>query len=232
MKALLPLLLLFSLAHADIGELLAQASDAERPEAERMAAFDALVAEGYGPALIQLAEDQSLDARQRYVAVRALGRVDSPPGQEALIRLLADDISGIRAAAAAALGEAHHAEHALKIAALLEDPATIVRAAAADALVSLPEEAVIPYLERALWDPSNFYRGQSLWVRRHFVDALGATGGRAALPSLVRCLQDADSTVVESALAALEKVSGLSWADGRSRDEQIQAWQRWYANQR
>lgn len=232
MQALLTLLLLLPLARADIADLLASAADSARPEPERMAAFEALVAEGYGPTLIQAAEDPGLDARQRYVAARALGRIDSPPGQQALLRLLGDDVSGIRAAAAAALGEAHHVEHAPKVAALLEDQATIVRVAAADALVQLPSAASVPSLERALWEPSNFYRGQSLWVRRHYVDALGATASRAALPALIRCLDDADATVVEAALAALEQISGVSWAEGRTQLEQLEAWRRWFANQR
>jgi hypothetical protein len=37
---------------------------------------------------------------------------------------------------------------------------------------------------------------------------------------------------VEAAVAALERVSGVSWADGRSQAEQTEAWRRWYANQR
>ncbi len=231
MPSLATLLLIAFAAHAEIGDLVTQASDGDLPEADRMAAFEQLVADGYGDELIALAERPEGDARQRWVCIRVLGKIDSPPGIQALERLLHDDISGIRAAAAAALGDAGHREHAEKVAALLEDPAVIVRAAAADALTLLAAPSAVPYLSRALDDPSNFYRGESLWVRRHYVDALGASQDKGALPALVRCLDDGDATVVDAALQALEKVSGVSFADGRTEEEQIQAWQRWYSNQ-
>lgn len=231
MTPLFAALLLALVAHADIGELVTRASDGELPEADRMTAFEQLVDAGYGDELIALAESAESDARQRWVCIRALGKIDSPPGIQALERLLADDISGIRAAAASALGDAGHTEHALKIAPLLEDPAVIVRAAAADALAQLASAETVPYLGKALEDASNFYRGESLWVRSHYVAALGASKDKNAMPALIRCLDDADPRIVEAALPALEQVSGVSFADGRTPDEQIQAWQRWYANQ-
>jgi len=231
MNLLLLLLLQAGPARADLAAALATAADAELSESARMSAFDALVEQGYGEELIRLAEAPDLDARQRYVAIRALGRVNSPPAVDALVRLLSDDVSGLRGAAAAALAEGQHREHAEKIAALLKDSATIVRGAAADALVVLADPAVVPALVVALDDPSNHYRGTSLWVRRHFVAALGATKDRSALPALIRCLDDADAEVVDAALAALPLVSGASWADGRDRQEQIEAWRRWWENQ-
>ncbi len=231
MVSLFPILFAALTAHADLGTLIATASDADLSKAQRQAAFDELVETGYGDELIAKAEDPDADARQRWVIIRAIGKIHSPPGVAALERLLADDISGIRAAAAMALGDTGDGAHAPKIAGLLEDPAIIVRASAADALTLLAAPEAVPYLARALDDPSNFYRGESLWVRRHFVVALGAAQDKSALPALVRCLDDADQHIVHASLTALEQVSGVSWADGRSIDEQIQAWQRWYANQ-
>ncbi len=231
MASLFPLLLLAISAHAGLDEFVTRASDAELPKVERQAAFDELVKTGYGDELIALAEDPQVDARQRWVIVRAIGKIDSPPGIQALERLLHDEISGIRAAAALALADTGNAAHADKIVPLLEDKAVIVRGTAADALTVLGAPSAVPYLARAMDDPSNFYRGESLWVRRHFVLALGASLDKSALPPLIRCLDDDDSDIVDAALVALEQVSGVSWADGRSREEQIQAWMRWYANQ-
>jgi HEAT repeat protein len=231
MASILPVLLLAFAAHAGLDELVTTASNGELPRDQRQAAFDELVKTGYGDDLLAMAEDPAIDAKQRWVIIRAIGKIDSPLGIQALERLLHDDISGIRAAAAMALSDTGDEAHAEKIAALLEDPAVIVRGTAADALTVLGAPAAVPYLARALDDPSNFYRGESLWVRRHIVLALGAAQDKAALPALIRCLDDADSDVVDTALGALEQVSGVSWADGRSRDEQIQAWLRWYANQ-
>jgi hypothetical protein len=61
--------------------------------------------------------------------------------------------------------------------------------------------------------------------------ALGASQHKSALPHLVRCLEDGDDSIVAAGLLALEQVSGTSFADDRTRDEQIKAWQRWHANQ-
>jgi HEAT repeat protein len=229
-RLLLPLLLAFP-AHAELDRLIEQASNGTLPKDQRQAAFDELVRTGYGDDLIALAENTETDARQRWVIIRALGKIDSPPGREALKRLLKDDISGIRAAAAMALGDSEDHSHAEAIAGLLEDPAVIVRASAADALAALGSSVAVPYLIRALDDPSNFYRGDSLWVRRHYVVALGACNDKGALPTLMRCLDDGDANIVDAALVALEQVSGVSWADGRDRGEQIQAWKRWWSNQ-
>jgi HEAT repeat protein len=231
LRLLLPFLLSFP-AFAGVETLIDRASDGDLPREQRQAAFDELVRTGYGAELITLAEDSETDARQRWVIIRAIGKIDSPPGREALVRLLRDDISGIRAAAAMALGDSEDHSHAEAIAGLLEDPAVIVRASAADALAQLGASEAVPYLIRALDDPSNFYRGDSLWVRRHYVVALGACNDRAALPALMRCLDDADPHMVDAALVALEQVSGVSWADGRDRREQIEAWKRWWSNQK
>ena len=48
-----------------------------------------------------------------------------------------------------------------------------------------------------------------------------------ALPALSRALGDDDSDVVDAALQALRTINGFDFAEGRSRDEHIQAWQRW-----
>ncbi len=225
------LLLAILPARGDVTELVARAADEDLSRSERMAAFEQTVERGYGDGLIDLATDGQADARQRWVAIRALGRIKSPPASKALMGLLEDEMSGMRAAAASALGDTGGGQATEQIAGLLEDPAVIVRAAAADALAQLGDARAVPYLARALDDPSNHYRGKSLWVRRHFVDALGAIGDRSALPALVRGLEDSDEEVTQASFQALERVTGLSWADGRSQQEQRMAWQRWWAAQ-
>ncbi len=219
-------------AHADALAEIRRAADPGLTEAARMAAFDAAVAEGCGPAVTDLARDASADPRERWVAVRVLGRVASPPAVGVLRDLLADPVPAIRAAAAAAAADAGRAELAEPVAVLLEDRATLVRTAAADALGALRQPIAVPRLERALGDPTNTYRGQSLWVRRHLVEALGAIGDPSALPALIGCLDDGDPEVASAALRSLERVTGLTWAEGRSPSEEREAWKRWWASRR
>jgi HEAT repeat protein len=229
----LPLLLLLaSVARAGTVELVATAADVSLPDSERKVAFEKAKQAGDGTALVQIAEDPTADTRHRWVAIRLLGKVNTAIGQECLLRLISNEVPAIRAAAAAALGDAHRSGAAERVAALLDDPAIIVRGSAADALGSFRDARSVPYLVRALDDPTNVYRGASLWVRRHYVDALAAIGDKTANPVLVRCLDDKDPEVRQAGISALEAVNGLSWADGRTADEQRVAWQRWWANRK
>jgi len=232
MSVLLLAALLALPARGDAVAEVRRAADRDLPEAERLAAFEAAAAQGHGDAVRELALDASADPRERWVAIRVLGRVGSPPAVEALQRLLADPSAAIRAAAVAAAADTGRADLAEPVAALLEDPATLVRTAAADALAVFRQPRTVPYLERALDDPTNTYRGQSLWVRRHLVAAMGAIGDGSALPALIRCLDDRDPAVSGAALRALEQVTGLTWADGRTAAEEREAWKRWWASRR
>lgn len=234
MHLLLVLLVLCTHLAASPGtvELIEIAADADRTGEQRMAAFEEAVDQARPTDVIPLAQDSSADARMRWVAIRVLGNLGSPPAVEALVDLLDDDRSGMRAAACAALADAGARQHAEKVAGLLEDPAVIVRAAAADALGELGDIRTVAYLDRALQDPSNHYRGSSLWVRRHYVEALADIGHPEALGPLVRSLHDEDSAVVEAALTALQEINGFSYAEGRTREERIQAWCRWWMNRR
>ncbi len=218
-------------ARAGAPEDLALAADASADEATRMAAFDRLVALGATDMghVLAVAGSADADARQRWVAVRALGRIGGARAREALVGLLADDMPAMRAAAAQALGDLGDRTVTGRLTPLLDDPAILVRASAAEALGKLRDPSAVPALDRALASRDNYYRGSSLWVRRHFVAALGAIGDEAAVPALLRCLDDADEAVSAEAVRAFEKVAGFSYADGRDLDEQKAAWRRWAA---
>jgi hypothetical protein len=48
---------------------------------------------------------------------------------------------------------------------------------------------------------------------------------------LGRALEDEDQGVVDATLIALRQIVGYDFAEGRSHEEHIQAWQRWLAAQ-
>lgn len=226
------LLILIAAALATGIEDVKKAADPNLGEPERMAAFERAAAVGNASEIIQLAVDGNADSRHRWVAIRVLGRVNSPLAVEALLKLLSDDQPAMRAAAVSALGDTRRPEVVEKIAAKLSDPAVIVRAASADALGQIGDPRAVPYLDRALSDPTNSYRGTSLWVRRHYIEALSSIGSRSALDAISRYLADADPAVSGAAISAMEKAAGFSYASGRTVQEQQAAWQRWWANQR
>lgn len=165
--------------------------------------------------------------RERWVAVRALGRNPAPEAGVTLLELLDAKETPTRIAAVGALGDRGNRDVVPRLAALLVDPAILVRHAAADALGKLKATDAVHDLGRALTDPSNHYRGQSLWVRKHFVSALGAIGSHDAAPYLRAALDDSDAEVVRAALAAFEQLAGFSYQQGRTAEEEKEAWRRW-----
>ncbi len=212
---------------------LTQAADADLSEDERMALFHAMVADypRNRPWLEEIAFDDGHNARERWVAVRVLGQTGHPDAKVPLLKLIEDPMPAIRAAAAAGLGDLGDKSAASRLAELLKDAAIIVRAAAADSLGQLKVAETVGPLTDALWDAGSYYRGQSVWARRHYVDALGEIGSKKALPALVRALEDTDPNVVTSALKALRKIVGFDFAEGRTQAEHIEAWRRWAMNE-
>lgn len=220
--------LLMQSANADIPSEIAVAADKNLPEESRQAAFDRVVAEGRAntAVLVQASLDGE-DTPTRWVAIRALGHVGGQQVQQTLLELLSDPEPAIRSASIGALAEVGSRSHSGRIAQLLTDPAILVRATAARALGELRDPSTLYALDDALSASDNYYRGTSLWVRPHFVMAMGEIGDARALPALMRGLDDDAPDVVDASLRALEQISGVSFADGRTPEEEREAWRRW-----
>lgn len=220
-------LLLALLAVAGVPDDLQVAADTDLPTAMREAAWSRLAKPGNSAALVQLAADPATPKQQRWIAIRALGPIGDDASLAALLRYLDAPDASTRMAALGALGERKDASVTDRVAGHLDDKALLVRATAAEALASIGDPRALPALERALEDPSNHYRGTSLWVRRHFVVAMGQIGTDAAVPGLRRALDDADPIVADAAIDGLERVAGFTYAEGRTADEEREAWRRW-----
>jgi len=229
--SMLPLVLLLaaSTAWADASTDLAEAANGQVPESARMAAFDRLVRTGQTNIthVRQIAVDADADTRQRWVAIRVLGKVRGDGPRDVLLGLLSDEQPAIRAAATQALGDLGARVTTPQLIEQLKDPAVIVRAGAAEALGKIRDGSAVSPLADALQARDNYYRGSSLWVRAHFVAALGEIGDRAAVPTLLRALDDGDAGVQVAAVAAMEHVAGFSYSEGRDAEQQREAWRRW-----
>jgi HEAT repeat protein len=219
---MMALLLLLGLALAGPVEDLTLAANPNAPESARMEAFERLVRTG-----ATNISHVAADARERWVAVRVLGKVGGDAARTELLALIKNDMPAMRAAGAQALGDLGDSSLSVALNPLLQDPALIVRAAAAEALGKLRSADSVPALAAALAARDSYYRGSSLWVRRHYVVALGEIGHRSAAGTLVRCLDDADEAVAAEAIRSFERIAGFSFADGRSPTEQREAWKRW-----
>ncbi|RME26011.1 MAG: HEAT repeat domain-containing protein [Deltaproteobacteria bacterium] len=212
---------------------MALASDPDLPVAARQEAFDRIVALGATDiAMVRsLALDEDADTRKRWVAIRALGHIGGAQAEQILVGLLSDPQPAIRAAAVGGLGEIGDRSHTDDVAALLRDPAIIVRAEAATALGAMGDPQAVPALAQALEDPTNYHRGTSLWVRRHYVIALGEIGDKSAVPALLRAMDDPDPIVAAEVVPAFEKIGGFSMGEGRSPEQERDAWRRWASAQ-
>ena len=227
------LLLALLAALASPEDDLALASQKSADDATRMAAFDRLVDLGNTnlTAVLKTEANVDADARERWVAIRVLGKVGGPQARDALLLRLEDDMPAMRVAAANALGDLGDRTATVPLIKHLDDPAMLVRGAAADALGTLADPSAVPALGRALDDKSGWLRGTSLWVRKHYVEALGRIGDKSALPTLLGALDDPDASVADAAVQAMEGVSGMSFAEGRTASEEREAWRRWAAAQ-
>ncbi len=220
-------LLLTGFGFAGIPDDVQLAADADKPLELRQEAFGRLHEEPAADSLVAIAKDAQTTPARRWVAVRALGLNTAPAALSALLEFLASDNAPTRIAALAALGERKDKSTAGRVAARLEDKALLVRQAAADALALIGDTRTLPDLGRALADPTGTYRGTSMWVRRHYVEAMGRIGTTEAIRYLAPALEDGDETVVSAAIAGLEKVAGFSYKEGRTQDEEKEAWRRW-----
>ncbi|MDP2304819.1 MAG: HEAT repeat domain-containing protein [Pseudomonadota bacterium] len=214
-------------AYAGVPEDVVGAADTDMPTELRKAAFDRLATPENVAALTRLGDAADTPKPQRWVVIRALGPIGNDEARVALLHFLAAKDASARMAALGAIGDRGDRTLSGYAAARLADPALLVRAAAADALARLGDPGTLSDLERALQDPTNHYRGASLWFRRHLVDAMGAIGTEAATPYLARALDDTDTTVVTAAVAGLEKVAGFSYGEGRTPEQELAAWKRW-----
>ncbi len=193
---------------------------------ERQPAFERLVSGQDVAELVKVGKDTDRTVSERWVAIRALGLVPTVEARQALVDFLDHGDVWARIAASGAAGERGDRTMAGKVAMRLADPAILVRAAAADALGKLRDPGTLGDLERALKDPSSWYRGTSLWIRRKYVEAMASTGVESG-PYLARALEDKDPVVSAAALRGLEQVAGFSYKEGRTPEEEKEAWRRW-----
>jgi HEAT repeat protein len=230
------MLIIFSLVAAVWAgpvEDLALAASKEATEVQRMAAFERIVALGSTDMarVSEVSQDDAADARQRWVAVRALGQIKGDRAKNILIGLVTDPMPAIRAASASAMGDYDHADCVPYLVRLVQDPAVIVRAAAATALNQSGDQRAVAVLSEALFDKKNTYRGRSIWVRKYFVEALGGIGSTEAYPALLRSMDDPDQEVVARVIPALEKIAGFSYSEGRTSKKETEAWRRFISNE-
>ena len=217
---------LLSLALAGTAEDVTTSASRDLPIEARQEAFARLVAAAKVDELVTIGKNLDRPVAERWVAVRALGPIPTLEARQALVAFMSSADVWARIASVTAIGERGDVTLAGKVATHLNDDAILVRAAAAETLRQLHDPGTLGDLERALQDPTGWYRGTSLWIRRKYVEAMAATG-REAAPYPARALDDKDPVTAAAALKGLETIAGFSYHEGRSPAEEKEAWRRW-----
>jgi hypothetical protein len=114
----------------------------------------------------------------------------------------------------------------------LHDAALVVRSSAVDVLGKMRNPACAGDLWKELYSKENYIRHQSLWVRRHIVEALADIAPRGSEGQFIRVLDDSDSTLFAPAIKGLERVTGKKLgADNVPPVYRRFYWKKWYKNQ-
>ncbi len=161
-------------------------------------------------------ETQSLDERWR--AITVTGRVFPMEGREVLEQAMESKQWYLRNAAVISLKYSHRDWAITKAQALLNDPALVVRTSAVNTLKELGAIEAESLLWEKLYAAENFRNGQSLWIRKHIAEALVKFARNGQESSFMKMLRDDDKSLHESAVIALNRLSGKD----NTRDQWLQ----------
>ena len=213
-----------------IAQLVAEAGNPAVPQHVARARFRELVVSGPAavPELGKIYINKKSADLEVWVAARAMGHIAGKQAQATLEKGLQSKRVMTRLGAVSGLELIGDASALPALEKGLFDPALMVRAAAADALGKLGVKSSAVSLNRALNLPENFRGGNSLFVRRHIVDAMALVGSVQSMPTLIDALEDQDTKVQDSARKAVEAIGGRSYRVGSSiSPEEIENWKKW-----
>jgi HEAT repeat protein len=185
--------------------------------------------EGYR-SLVQLMMDEKTPMEIRWRAVTAIGRIGGKESRPELERALGSKDWFMRNAGLIAMAGVDRGEAARWAKRLLSDKALIVRAAAVDTLAGLGDKSGADLLWEKLYSKENFKGKQSLFIRRKIVETLGQLEGKGREAKFIEILGDRDEDLHMAAIAALERISGLTL--GTAKDPlhlKRERWEAWWS---
>ena len=107
---------------------------------------------------------------------------------------------------------------------MLNDRSLVVRTVVVDALGDMKDPSSLTPLMEEMKNNRNFIGEQSLWIRKHLVDAIAKTGQKKSVPVLITYLDDPD---VEVAAKAKKNLSYYVKMDGKN-DWSKRNWIDWW----
>ncbi len=157
-------------------------------------------------ALERMAFDQGESLENRWRAVTAVGRAYGPESQAFLERALKSPEWYMRNAATIVIQYGSHPWAEKWARAMLEDSALVVRTAAVESLKALNAVGSKDLLWEKLYNAQNYRAGESLWIRRHILQALVQFATPQQEAKFTALLNDQDKSLRPLARQALQKI--------------------------
>lgn len=115
---------------------------------------------------------------------------------------------------------------------LMKDSSLIVRTAAVEVIRSLKDNASTHLLWSELYEKQNYRGQQSLWIRRHIVEALGEMGKPGDVAQFMKVLDDKDATLYLPAVSALERLTKKQFGGPKdSLEKRVSLCKSWWKEQ-
>ena len=177
----------------------------KKPLAERLVALQKQ-GEAGSIQLEKMAFDPAESLETRWRAVTALGRTEGAKSQGFLEKALRSPEWFMRNAAVLVIQYGHR-EWAIQWASsLLNDSSLVVRTAAVEALRTLNAAEKSPLLWEKFYSSQNFRGGESLWIRKHILEALVQFATPGQEQKFRAAMADQDESLHSLAKAGLQKL--------------------------
>ena len=163
--------------------------------------------------LPKIIQDEKLSESSRWSAIVSAAKKDGELAVPILENMLKQKKYSwyIRTAIAQGLVSIGNANATRVLQGMLNDRSLVVRTVVVDALGDIKDPSSLTPLTEEMKNKRNFIGEQSLWIRKHLVDAIAKTGQKKSIPTLITYLDDPDTEVAARAkknLAYYVKMDG------------------------
>ena len=179
--------------------------------------------------LVGLMFNEALPMEIRWRAVTASGRIAGALAKPELKRAFQSHDWYMRNAALVSMAHIDRATATDWARRLMSDKSLVVRTAAVSAIAQFQDQASAPLLWEKLYSKENFRGKQSLFIRRHIVEALARLKPAGSESQFIEVLADNDKTLHPAAIRALESLTDKRI--GKATDPMTvkrAQWQRWW----
>ena len=174
-------------------------------------------------------ESKSETFELRYKATTALAKIAGVKAKPEMAHAMSSPDWFIRNAGLIGMSTLDRTEALVWARKLLNDKALVVRSAAVDVITQARDTTSTNLLWQKLYAKENFRNKQSLYIRRHIVEALSEIDGKEHAAKFVALLQDKDDSLHEPAIEALERITHQAVATpGAPLQDRRAQWQKWY----